>query len=91
MAFPVKISALPPSMALLRPRALRFRLLNIPGVVIRHARQTLLRLAEGHPVLMCYGKHGKARAAAYEVALGETKELKELIVVRDIPSGLLVT
>lgn len=58
----VKTKALPPQMALLRPKALRFRLLNIPGVVIRHARQVLLRLAEGHPVLRFYAAAREAIA-----------------------------
>ena len=58
----VKVKALPPEMALLRPKALRFRLLNLPGVVIRHARRVLLRLAEGHPVLRFYAAAREAIA-----------------------------
>jgi hypothetical protein len=35
---------------------------NIPGVVIRHARQVLLRLAEGHPMLRFYAAAREAIA-----------------------------
>lgn len=69
----VKVKALPPEMALLRPKALRFRLLNIPGVVIRHARQVLLRLAEGHPVLRFY-------AAAREAIAGLLHSPEEVLM-----------
>jgi hypothetical protein len=69
----LKIRALPPEMALLRPKALRFRLLNIPGVVIRHARQTLLRLAEGHPMLRFY-------AAAREAIAGLLRSPEEVLM-----------
>jgi len=58
----LKIRALPPEMALLRPKALRFRLLNIPGIVVRHARQVLLRLPEHHPVLTFYSAAREAIA-----------------------------
>jgi hypothetical protein len=59
----VKVKALPPEMSLLRPKALRFRLLNIPGVVIRHARRVLLRLSEDHPVLRFYAAAREAIAS----------------------------
>jgi hypothetical protein len=45
----LKVKALPRAMAFLRPKALRYRLLHVPGLVIFHARQVVLRLTEGHP------------------------------------------
>ena len=41
----LKISALPKAMQLMRPKALRFHLLNIAGVVIEHGRQLTLQIA----------------------------------------------
>ena len=45
----IKVKALPRSMASLRPKALRYRLLHVAGLVFLHARQVKLRLTEGHP------------------------------------------
>ena len=30
-------------------KAVRFALINLPGRVVRHARQVIVRLAPGHP------------------------------------------
>lgn len=62
----LKAVALPPSMAALRPKGLRFRLFNIGGRVIRHARQTILCLCETDPV---YKILVKARAALAALCL----------------------
>lgn len=49
-----KVLALPPEMATLRPKALRFRLLHIAGRVIRHAGATWLELSAKNPVAKIY-------------------------------------
>jgi len=41
--------ALPASMQRSRPKALRFRLFNIAGLLVRHARQLVLRISEALP------------------------------------------
>lgn len=71
----MKVKALPSEMALLRPKALRFRLFNIPGIVIRHARQVLLRLSEHHPVFEFY-------AAAREALVSLMHSSEELQMSR---------
>jgi len=45
----LKAAALPQKMAPMRPKALRFHLFNLPGLVIHHARTTILRLSSNHP------------------------------------------
>jgi len=67
----LKVRALPAEMAWLRPKALRFRLLNLAGIVVRHARQILLRLSEHHPVL---GFYAAAREALATVLRPPAKE-----------------
>lgn len=59
----LKAVALPPSMAALRPKGLRFRLFNIGARVIQHARQTILCLCETDPVFKILVKARAALAA----------------------------
>jgi len=56
----VKVQALPPEMRWLRPKALRFRLFNVVGVIVDHANQLVLRLSQAHPWA---GMIGRAREA----------------------------
>jgi hypothetical protein len=62
----LKRVALPESMQALRPKGLRFRLLHLAGVVVRHARQVVLRLAESP----CAEVLEHARLALGELARG---------------------
>lgn len=45
----IKIRDLPAGMAHLRPKALRFRLFNIPGLLVQTARRLELRVSSAHP------------------------------------------
>jgi hypothetical protein len=45
----LKSAALPQRMLPMRPKALRFHLFNLPGIVLHHARQTILRISATHP------------------------------------------
>lgn len=57
-----KVQALPPEMQALRPKALRFRLFNVAGRIVRGGRQVCLRLSAKLPAAKIY-------AAAREVLL----------------------
>jgi hypothetical protein len=50
----LKDQALPRSTAWLRPKALRFQLLALPGRVVRHARSWTLKLYGGFPLAQAY-------------------------------------
>ena len=45
----VKVQALPLEMRWLRPKALRFRLFNVVGVLVEHANRLVVRLSQAHP------------------------------------------
>jgi hypothetical protein len=45
----LKVEALPPALARARPKTLRFRLFNLPGRIVRHARGWVLKLYRGLP------------------------------------------
>jgi len=45
----LKVAAHPVRMHPMRPKALRFHLFNLPGLVLRHARTTITRLSKCHP------------------------------------------
>jgi hypothetical protein len=62
----LKRVALPSSMHGLRPKGLRFRLLHLAGLVLRHARQVVLRLAESPYATVLV----QARLALGELARG---------------------
>jgi hypothetical protein len=47
-------------MARLRPKALRFRLFNVAGQLVRHARQLVLRIASLLPTASVLGKAREA-------------------------------
>lgn len=50
----LKARALPPEMSTWRPKALRFRLLNLAGRLIDHANGIILRLSERQPFVSAY-------------------------------------
>jgi hypothetical protein len=52
----LKQGVLPADMALYRPKALRLRLFNVAGLLVRHARQTLLKLSCWHPIADIYAR-----------------------------------
>lgn len=45
----LKARCLPAEMATMRPKALRFRLLNVAGVLVRHGGRLILRIAQALP------------------------------------------
>ena len=45
----LEVQALPPQLHHVRPKTLRFRLFNIPGRIVRHARGWVLKLYRGLP------------------------------------------
>jgi hypothetical protein len=50
----MKIEALPEHMRTMRPKALRFRLFNVAGLLVRRARQLVLRISQQHPISEIY-------------------------------------
>lgn len=62
----LKMIALPFEWFYTRLKTLRFKLFCIAGRVIRHARQTFLQLARGHPILPIYAR---AREKLAQVAI----------------------
>jgi hypothetical protein len=52
----LKIQALPPEMSTLRPKALRFRLFNLVGVLVGHSRRLAVRISEAHPCAHILGR-----------------------------------
>ena len=52
----LKAASLPSEMSALRPKALRFRLFNVGGRLVRHGRQLFLRLSEKLPIATTYAK-----------------------------------
>jgi hypothetical protein len=61
----IKLAALPPAMADMRPKALRFHLFNVAGHIARHARRIVLTLATRVEAIAVYAK---ARAAILALA-----------------------
>jgi hypothetical protein len=59
----MKTTALPKSMHTLRPKRMRFRLLNMAGLIVRHARQLFLKLSKHHPAAEPYAQARKQLAA----------------------------
>jgi hypothetical protein len=51
----LKVRSLPAEMASLRPKALRFRLFNLAGVIIGHARRLAVRISGAHPYAQTLG------------------------------------
>lgn len=45
----VKVRSLPAEMGTLRPKALRFRLFNLVGVLVGHSRRLVVRISGAHP------------------------------------------
>jgi len=60
----LKVRALPAETLPMRPKALRFHLLNIVGILIRHARRVILRLSQAQPGA---GWYAKARESLAEL------------------------
>jgi hypothetical protein len=52
----MKVRCLPPEMQPLRPKALRFRVLDIAGLLVGHARRLTLRISQAHPWAQVYGR-----------------------------------
>jgi len=62
----LKAAALPARMHPMRPKALRFHLLNVPGLVLRHARRTILRMSAAHPGAVILGEARNKLYALWE-------------------------
>jgi hypothetical protein len=45
----LEVEALPPALSRTRPKTLRFRLFNLPGRIVHHARGWVLKLYRGLP------------------------------------------
>jgi len=52
----LKVRSLPPEMASLRPKALRFRIFNVVGVLVGHARRLVVRISGAHPYAEILGQ-----------------------------------
>jgi len=65
----LKIAALPPRMLPMRPKALRFQLFNLPGTVLHHARQTILKISTTHPGAAILDAARSALRATWAAAL----------------------
>jgi len=65
----LKIAALPPRMLPMRPKALRFHLFNLPGIVLHHARRTILRISTTHPGAAILDAARSALVATWAAAL----------------------
>lgn len=60
---PTKVQALPPEMQALRPKALRFRLFNVAGRIVRGGRQVCLRMSAKWPAAKIYAAAREALLA----------------------------
>jgi hypothetical protein len=56
----LKVRSLPPEMASLRPKALRFRIFNVVGVLVGHARRLAVRISDAHPYAQILGQARQA-------------------------------
>ena len=59
----VKVQALPAEMRWLRPKALRFRLFNVVGILTEHANRLVVRLSGAHPWTEVLGRAREALLA----------------------------
>lgn len=64
----LKVRSLPPEMASLRPKALRFRIFNVVGVLIGHARRLVVRICDAHPYAQILGHARQAVLAMKRAA-----------------------
>ena len=58
----LKSAALPEDMERMRPKSLRFRLFNLAGRIVRHARQATLKLSGEHPYARVFAQAREAIA-----------------------------
>lgn len=64
----LKVRSLPPEMASLRPKALRFRIFNVVGVLVGHARRLAVRISGAHPYAQILGEARQAVLAMKRAA-----------------------
>jgi hypothetical protein len=64
----LKVRSLPPEMSSLRPKALRFRIFNVVGVLVGHARRLAVRISGAHPYAQTLGQARQAVLAMKRAA-----------------------
>ena len=61
----VRVRSLPAEMCGLRPKALRFRLFNVAGLLVQHAHRLVVRVSGVHPWARALGEARESLLALY--------------------------